>query len=277
MHCSGCSCHLALIVSARLHRAQRRAKLQLQLHLQPRVSYLELGSFNLLSGQTRLSTLCRKLNHKKNNATAAASFQKYALYQREREREGDKTKKNTAQFVREKSQYFSVTSCCCSAADPPCSNTHVWLTDQNSFNFVYFTFSLLLRTPSLPSCSPSLSLTIVKWSVVRQVPQLSCLYLSYRGGVGRWVGERQEARLSPNLAIVSANRWNRARNFGFIVIVALVVFVVASRAWFMANNLNNFIYIYVYIYHFCRCLCNVNCFACHFVASCCCCLVPAHW
>lgn len=89
MDCSGCSCHLALIVSARLHRAQRRAKLQLQ----PRVLYLELGSFNLLSGQTRLSTLCRKLNHKNNNAAAAAaaSFQKYALYQRERE--GDKPKK----------------------------------------------------------------------------------------------------------------------------------------------------------------------------------------
>lgn len=30
-------------------------------------------------------------------------------------------------------------------------------------------------------------------------------------------------------------------------------------------------YIHICIYHFCRCLCNVNCFACHFVASCCCC------
>lgn len=155
---------------------------------------------------------------------------------------------NTAHnFVREKSQYFSVTSCCALqwSHAPQYERRHM-LTDQISFNFVYFTFSLPRPLSS------SLLLCEVKCRATSAAIEL----LAARG-------EGKGGKLSPNLAIVSANRWNRARNFVLLLLFLLLLLLLSRLAldlW--PNNLNNFI---LYI-----CGINDNCFACHFVASCCC-------
>lgn len=52
---------------------------------------------------------------------------------------------------------------------------------------------------------------------------------------------------------------------GFCCLVSRLIYGQQFKQFYI------YVCIYTYIYHFCRCLCNVNCFACHFVASCCCC------
>lgn len=147
---------------------------------------------------------------------------------------------NTAHnFVREKSQYFSVTSCCALqwSHAPQYERRHM-LTDQISFNFVYFTFSLPRPLSS------SLLLCEVKCRATSAAIEL----LAARG-------EGKGGKLSPNLAIVSANRWNRARNF-VLLLLLLLLSRLALDLW--PNKQFHFIYMR-YIWYKWQLLCMSFC------------------